>query len=434
MILNYTYINILIAIIFFFTDLNMNDDWPDWRGRNRDGKWNEKGVLKKFDSDELEIKWSVPVSAGYSGPTVSDNRVYLTDRINRPATERVLCLDVQTGKSIWTYSYDCDYIGIGYPAGPRASVVIDGNRAYSLGAMGHLFCFQKETGDIVWRRDLNKEYEIRMLTWGIAATPLVVDDKLILNIGGSDNAGILALDKYSGKELWRNLEDDASYVAPILIQQAGHRVVVAWTGQRILGLNPENGAIHWQQAFNQSRMVINIATPVVYNNYIFVSTFYDGSMLLKLGDHDLSVSLVWKRAGKNERNTDALHCCMSTPVIQKDFIYGVDSYGELRCLDLQTGDRIWEDLTAVKKDRWANIHFVQNDHNTYMFNEHGELIIAKLSKDGFQEIDRAKLIEPTTEQLNRSGAGVTWAHPAFASKHVFARSDRELVCVDLSEK
>ena len=88
----------------------------------------------------------------------------------------------------------------------------------------------------------------------------------------------------------------------------------------------------------------------------------------------------------------------------------------------------------MKKDRWANIHFVQNDHNTYMFNEHGELIIAKLSKDGFQEIDRAKLIEPTTEQLNRSGAGVTWAHPAFASKHVFARSDRELVCVDLSEK
>ena len=112
----------------------------------------------------------------------------------------------------------------------------------------------------------------------------------------------------------------------------------------------------------------------------------------------------------------------------------MDSLGELRCLELLSGDRIWEDLTAVKPNRWANIHFIQNGELTYMFNEHGELIIATLSSKGFHEISRAKLIEPTKEQLSRSGTGVTWAHPAFANKHVFVRSDKELVCIDLTEK
>jgi hypothetical protein len=143
---------------------------------------------------------------------------------------------------------------------------------------------------------------------------------------------------------------------------------------------------------------------------------------------------VWERAGKNEKRTDALHCCISTPLIRGNYIYGVDSYGELRCLDLYTGDRIWEDLTAVKKARWANIHLIQNGDLTYMFNEHGELIIAKLSPKGFDEISRAKLIEPTTKQLKRKGAGVTWAHPAFAYKHVYIRNDESLVCADLTEK
>jgi len=428
------FIKIIIAVLFSCSFTTNVDEWPDWRGSGREGRWHETGILQRFDSDELKIKWSAPVSAGYSGPTVSDNRVYITDRMTKPAKERVLCFDAQTGKSLWLFSYDCDYFGIGYPAGPRASVVIDANRAYSLGAMGHLFCFEKSTGKVIWKRDLNKEYEIRMLTWGISAAPLIVENKIILNIGGNDNACIVALDKLTGEELWRNLEDEASYSAPILIHQAGQPVIVVWTGQNVVGMNPETGDVYWRQEFVQKRMVINIATPVINNHYLFVSSFYDGSMLLKLSENDLSASVVWRRSGKNERNTDALHCCISTPLMMDDLIYGVDSYGELRCLDLKTGDRIWEELTAVKPNRWANIHFIEHDQFTMMFNEHGELILGNLSKAGFDEIDRAKLIEPTTDQLNRSGTGVAWAHPAFAYKHVYARSDKELVCADLCEK
>ncbi len=431
------FINLVLTLVLFFLSNNGErwDEWPDWRGPNRDGTWHEKGIITKFDSNPLEVKWKAPVSAGYSGPTVADGRVYITDRIRRPdEIERVLCFNAETGEKIWSYSYDCDYIGIGYPAGPRASVIVNENHAYSLGTMGHLYCFESKSGEVIWSKDLYKEYDIRMPTWGISAAPLIIENRIIVNIGGSDGACVVAFNKNTGKEIWRSLDDDASYSAPILIEQAGKQVVIVWTGQRIVGLNPDTGVVYWSEEFLQERMIINIASPVVYNNYIFVSNFFDGSMLLKLAEDRLTVQKVWQRAGKNERNTDALHSCISTPLLKGEYIYGVDSYGELRCLDLKTGDRIWEDLTAVKQARWANIHFVQNEKLTYMFNENGELIISKLSENGYQEISRAKLIEPTKQQLSRGGEGVTWAHPAFAYKHVFVRSDSELICADLSEK
>ena len=116
-----------------------------------------------------------------------------------------------------------------------------------------------------------------------------------------------------------------------------------------------------------------------------------------------------------------------------DYIYGVDSYGELRCLDLATGNRVWESLAAVPKARWATIHFVENGDKIWMFNERGELIISRLSPSGFEEISRAMLIDPTLDQLRQRG-GVCWAHPAFANRHVFARNDKELVCADLTAK
>jgi outer membrane protein assembly factor BamB len=432
--MNLMLLPVLLSVLLTFSNWPDGDEWPDWRGPARDGTWHETGILKKFNSGQLDIIWSVPVSAGYSGPTVEDERVYITDRQNRPEEiERVSCFNAENGKQIWSYSYDCEYIGVGYPAGPRASVVIDGDHAFSLGTMGHLFCFNKKTGMVIWNRDLNREYSIRMPIWGIAAAPLIVDDKIIMNIGGTDNAGVVALNKNTGREIWRNLDDDASYSAPILMQQAGKPVVVIWTGQNVVGIDPNNGDVYWKVEFQQDKMVINISTPVVYDSYVFVSSFYDGSLLIKLDEKTLTATKVWQREGKNERDTDALHCCISTPVILDGYIYGVDSYGQLRCLDLMTGDRVWEDLTAVKSDRWANIHFVQNGDLTYMFNEHGELIIAQLTEKGFDEISRAKLIEPTTAQLSRSGIGVTWAHPGFAYRHVFIRSDKELVCADLSE-
>jgi len=424
----------IIVVGSLFAVPTSGADWPQWRGHNRDGIWREKGIIQKFETSCLESKWRATVANGYSGPTVANGRVYLTDRITSPdQKERIHCLEAETGKKIWSYSYKCKYQKVGYPDGPRAAVTVNENRAYSLGTMGHLFCFNAATGDLLWAKDCGREYKIRMPIWGIAASSLVEGDLAIVQIGGQDGACLVAFDKVTGRERWRALDDRASYSAPIIIEQAGKRVLVCWTGDRVVGLSPLTGELYWQYQFTPSRMVINVPTPVFENGYLFVSSFYDGSLLLKVNPDKLSVEKVWRRKGVSERETDSLHCMISTPVLQGEYIYGVDSYGELRCLDLYTGDRIWESLAAVPKDRWSNIHMVRHEDQIWMFNERGELIISKLSPKGFHEISRAKLIEPTQGQLNRRG-GVCWSHPAFAYKHVYIRNDEELICADLSAK
>lgn len=421
---------ILLTQILLIVLITNAQDWPDWRGVNRDAVWNETGLIEKFKTDTIQKKWAVPIAPGYSGPTVANGKVYVTDRPEKEkAVERILCFAQQTGEKLWEFEYECEYSGVGYPAGPRASVVIDNKKAYSLGTMGHLYCFNAENGNVLWKRDLNIEYEINMPIWGIAATPLVDNEKIIVHVSGSKNACVVAFNKNTGEEIWRNLDDRAGYSAPIIIEKNGVRILVNWTEHSLSGLNPETGELYWRFPW-KTGSGMSIATPVLYNDHIFVSAFYSGSLLIKLGDDYKTAEKVWQREGESERKTDALHCVMNTPVIIDDYIYGVDSYGELRCLEFATGDRVWEDQTAVKRGRWANIHFVQNENKIWMFNEQGELIISELNPEGFKEISRAKLIEPTKKQLPR---GVTWAHPAFANKHVFIRNDKELICADLSE-
>ena len=409
-------------------------EWPDWRGAGRNGVWLENDIISEFPGTEIRLEWRTPLGSGYSSPTVSHGRVYVMDRITSPGEqERVRCFDSKTGSELWSYAYACRYVGIGYQDGPRASVVLSEARAYALGSMGHLHCLDAADGTLIWEKDMDREYEIRMPVWGIAAAPLAVDDKLILHIGGSNDACVVALDKKNGREVWRASGDLASYSAPYLITQAGRKVVVVWTGDNLNGLSPETGEIYWKIPFRIS-MQMGVSTPVRYGDYIFVSAFFDGSLLVETSPDDMTAKVRWRRQGPSERNTDALHCCISTPVILDGYIYGIDAYGELRCLEMDTGDRVWENTSVVNINRWANVHLIQQGELTWMFNEHGELIISRLSPDGFKEISRARLIEPTTGQLNRGGTGVAWSHPAFAGRHVYVRNDRELVCANLGRK
>ena len=429
-------IGLLAAVLAVVPTLRA-EDWPQWRGAGRDGVWREQGVVKKLPT-QLPRKWSAKVGAGYSGPTVAGGRVYLTDRLTKPEEiERVLCFDEETGRPLWNVDYRAPYGSIGYQAGPRASVTVHDGLAYALGAAGMLHCLDAATGEIRWKKDCHAEYEIEMPIWGIAGAPLIYQDLVILHIGGRD-ACVVALDRKSGKHVWKALKDRAQYTAPFLVEQADKDVVIVWTGDSVAGLDASTGDVYWRYEWTPRNMPIGIATPVVEGDRVFFTSFYDGSLMLRLTKTEGKPSFekLWQIAGRDERNTAALHSIISTPVMRNGYIYGADSYGELRCLDTKTGERLWEDLTATPKARWSNIHFVQRVvdgklQEDWLFNERGELLIGHLTPKGFTEISRGKLIEPTEEQLRQRG-GVSWSHPAFANRCVFIRNDNELVCASLA--
>ncbi len=409
-------------------------DWPQWRGPNRDGVWEETGLVEKFPAEKLERKWTVEVGAGYSGPTIAKGKVYLTDRLTKPAeVERVLCFDAETGKPLWKHEYACSYGRIGYPAGPRAAVTIDDGQAFALGSTGWLHVFNAEDGTILWKRDLNEAYTIDMPIWGISAAPLIVGDLVVLHISGKD-ACVVALDRKTGAEKWHALKDRGQYSSPILVKQAGKEVVVCWTGDSVAGIEAQSGQVLWRYEWRPKNMPIGVASPVLHEDRLFFTSFYDGSLMLKLDQQSPAVEKIWQMVGKSEsaQETEALQSIISTPVFDSEYVYGVDSYGQLRCLDAKTGERLWENLTATPPARWSTIHFVKNADRFFLFNERGDLIIARLSPKGYEEISRSHLLDPTTEQLRQRG-GVCWSHPGFANQCVFARSDKELVCASLAK-
>ncbi|QDU26383.1 Outer membrane protein assembly factor BamB precursor [Anatilimnocola aggregata] len=426
-----------ILLAFVASDLHRAsaEDWPQWRGTNRDGVWHETGLVEKFAAAELPIKWRAKIGAGYSGPTIAAGKVYVTDRVPDRSNpqERVHCFDEKTGEPVWSIAYPCEYGKVGYAAGPRAAVTIHAGKAYALGATGWLHCLDAATGKILWKRDLETDYQIEMPIWGITAAPLVEGDLLLLHIGGKDGACIVAVNKDTGADVWRALNDRGQYSTPLVVNQGGKRVAICWTGDSVTGLDVKDGKTQWSQPWKPRNMPIGVATPVIEGDRVFFTSFYDGSLLLKLDRPTATAEKLWHVIGRDEKNTDALHSIISTPVFENGYIYGVDSYGELRCLDAKTGDRVWEDTTAVPKARWSTIHFVKNGDRYFLFNERGELIIAKLSPQGYHEISRAKLIEPTLEQLRQRG-GVCWSHPGYANKCVFARNDNELVCASLAKE
>ena len=407
------------------------DDWPQWRGPARDGVWRESGIIEKFDGPRIKRRWTVPISGGYSGPTVARGRVYVSDRVAEPEQiERVHCFDWASGKKLWSHAYQCKY-SIGYRAGPRASITIDEGRAYSLGSMGHFFCFDAVTGKVLWKKDPVRDFKVRVPIWGIAAAPLVEKDLVILQVSGDNGACVIALDKQTGRRRWKALDDPASYSAPIVVDQAGRRVLVCRTGTRLVGLDAYSGKLYWAFEMGYERWVIAVATPVLYKDRIFSTAVDKGSIMIRLLPDKPRAEKVWWRHGPSEKQTDSLQSLICTPYLADGYAYGVSLYGMLRCINVKTGDRIWADDTATSQTRWGTLHMVRNEDKIWMFNQRGELIISRLSPRGFEEISRAKLIEPTRKQLNRRN-GVTWSHPAFAYRHVFIRNDEELVCASLA--
>ncbi|MBI3858489.1 MAG: PQQ-like beta-propeller repeat protein [Planctomycetes bacterium] len=410
------------------------DDWPQWGGPQRDLVWREKGIVRKLPTEGLLPRvWSAPLGEGYAGPAVAAGKVFITDlveRQNKGATERVLCLEAATGKVLWTHSYAVEY-GIAYPAGPRATPVVDGVRVYAFGAVGDLICLNVEDGKVVWKRNTVAEFGNNIPTWGMAASPLLDGDQLITLAGGLKGAMIVSFDKSTGKELWRAIDDpEVGYCPPVMFEFGGVRQVIVWHPRAVTSLDPATGKVYWEIPF-KIKSGLTVPTPRKIGNRLFVTAFYNGPMMIEVGADGKSAAVAWRGKSDSEIKTDGLHAIMCTPVLNETHLYGVCSYGQLRCLDSKTGERIWETRQATGDGRWWNAFLVPHEDRFFIHNEQGDLIIANLTPAGYQELSRAKLVEPTRKVQNRM---TIWSHPAFAMKSVFARNDKEIVRVDLSEK
>ena len=406
------------------------DDWPQWGGPRRDLVWRETGIVDALPAGpKLPRMWSTPIGAGYAGPAVADGRVYVMDRPEQTETERVLCLDAGTGKVLWTHQYEARY-KVDYPAGPRMTPVVVDDLLYTIGTMGHMFCLKVADGSVVWKKQFVDEFDTKLPIWGMVATPLVLGDKLITLVGGVPNALVVCFDRKSGKELWRSLEDaEVGYCPPVLCEFGGRPQVVIWHPKAVTAIEPDTGKQIWSVPF-PVRFGLCIPQPRQVGNRLFLTAFYNGPLMIELDAEGKTPRIVWKGKSSSEIRTDGLHSIMSTPIFNGTHIYGVCSYGQLRCLDAQTGERLWETRAATGEGRWWNAFLVEHQDRVFLANEQGELIIARLTPQGYQELSRSLLVEPTRDVQGRM---TIWSQPAFALQSVFARNDKELVRVNLKQ-
>jgi outer membrane protein assembly factor BamB len=415
------------------------EDWPEWRGRGRLGVWTETGIVETFPEQGLDYTWRTPIRAGYAGPSVADGRVFVTDfqsTEGMKGIERALALDEQTGKILWAREWPADYAGLQptYAIGPRATPTVDGDRVYVLGAKGRLLCLDVETGEERWGTDFVRDYGTRVPTWGIAGAPIVEGNLLIALVGGRGDALVVAFEKRTGREMWRALPTgkEPGYTQPVIFEVGGARQLILWHPRGVASLDPTSGRRHWEVPFDVD-LGMTVATPVLASHRLLVSCFFNGTLLLELEKQTPGARPLWQVSGLSEIDSDGLHALITTPVIDGESIYGVGSYGQLRGLDLQTGGRRWESLELVgEKARWAAA-FIVRHHDRYVINnDRGELVLAHLTPDGYREIDRTSLIEPTSPATSRRKLGaVHWSHPAYANGHIVVRNDREIVRADL---
>jgi outer membrane protein assembly factor BamB len=411
------------------------EDWPSWRGPRGDGSWRAPPLPERWPAAGLKPLWKVPVGAGYTGIAVSAGRLYTLDREKMADApkggpdghERVLCLDAATGQALWSHRYPCTYGGLGgYANGPRARPSVHDGRVYTLGAVGHLFCFDARTGDILWRKDMVAEHQARVPEWGFAASPVIDGEKVIVHTGAEPDGSLIAFDRLTGKEIWRSLTDPAGYCTPILINAKSGRQLITWTPENIHGLDPADGKRLWSVPYKVTYGV-SITTPIFRDDIVFVTGYWQGSKAIRLGAKPTDAELIWE----DNRNLRGL---MAQPLYRDGVVYSMDKQQGLVAFELKDGTKLWDDhrLTPKGRNPHASIVSVDDGGRVLILNADGELILARLTPQGYEEQSRTKLLN-----------GKVWGHPAFAGKSIFAKSDGaerphnsgpfELMCVPLVE-
>src|SRR5579883_1216205 len=365
-------ISLVLLGIFAFTV--RAEDWPQWRGPNRDGVWAETGIVRSFPPDGLQARWQAKVGPGWSSPAVAKGRVYLADsELNKPkAKERVHCFEEATGKTLWTFSYNVTYPEWAFPErGPTATPIVQGRKLYTVGNKGDLHCFDALKGGVLWQRNIEKVYDVQEFAFN--ASPLIEGNHLILCIGsypGTQPSSVLALDKNSGKEIWKVSTGGLTNSSPVVIDAGAKRQLIAWAQDGVYSLDPATGKTYWREKIRTAAQDA-VTTPVFHKNRLLIS-----GLMLKLNSNKPAATVVWPDTKAASRR---ILSNTSTPLIQGDHIFSAKSSGHLVCLDAKTGKEVWETDRVTDLKQGASIHLTPNGDSVLLYTDKGELIRAYLT-------------------------------------------------------
>lgn len=396
------------------TRLDFEMDWPQFRGPRGDGTWQAPKLPESWPAEGLKAVWRKAIGGGYAGVSVAQGRVITMDRQKAPEVERVLCFAAGTGELLWEHSYPVTYGKLDYGNGPRAAPTIHQKHVYTVGALGELRCLDSKTGSVVWKRSYLEDFGGRLPTWGFAGSPIVYGDWLIVQPGGENERSIVALDRQTGREIWRSLNDEAGYCTPVIHRAHDQDELICWTPSHLRCLEARTGNLLWSHPY-EITYGVSIAKPIVHEGLVLVAGYWHGSKAIALGETPTGARLAW------EENR-FLRGLMSQPLYRDGFVYLLDKQYGLTCFELKTGKKLWDDknqMTPRGRNPHASLVWLGDADRAIILNEEGELILARLNPQGYDERSRARI------------TGFTWAHPAFAGKHVFARTDEEIVCVRL---
>lgn len=400
------------------------EDWPQWRGPNRDGVCGEAGLLESFPTGGLKVRWRVQAGWGFSSPVVAQGRVFLADsEVVKPnAKECIRCFDETTGQALWTHRYDVAYEDWAFDPtqeiGPVATPIVESGKVYALGRLSNLFCLDVQKGEVLWQKDLHKDYQAAFAPG--APSPLIEGNLLILFIGGKPDACLIALDKDTGKEVWKALDESLTFSSPIVISAGGKRQLIVWTNESVTSLDPASGETWWRQRLVTSPDYA-VSTPVYHKDRLLI-----GGLMFQLDTDKPAARVLWPESKAPARR---IFSHTSTALLRDDCVFSAKSTGELVGLDANTGKQIWESSKVTDLKGGASIHLTPSGDSVLLYTDKGELIRARLSAQGYEEISRAAVLEPT---FPFGGRKVAWPAPAYANRHIFVRSGKELVCASLA--
>jgi outer membrane protein assembly factor BamB len=381
--------------------------WTDFRGPQRDGAYRQRPISTAWPSDGLKPIWKQPIGGGYASFVIARGRAFTIEQ--RADQEVVAAYDVTTGRELWTNTWTATFAENMGGDGPRATPAWADGRVYALGGKGELRVIDDENGRAIWRTNILEDAGAPNLEWGMAASPLIVDNAVVVLPGGSGGRSIAAYDRVTGKRLWSVLDDRQSYSSPMLATIADVRQIVVFSAARLMGLAPASGALLWEYPW-KTPYDVNASQPlVVGDNRVFLSTGYStGAAMIELtpsGDK-LAVREVWR--------TNRMKNQFTSSVFHDGYIYGLDE-SILACIDAATGELKW------KGGRYGYGQTMMASGHVIVLMESGELALVRATPERHVEVARSPAIE-----------GKTWNHPAMSDGVLLVRNASEMAAFDLS--